>query len=364
MSDLIRLYSYWRSSAAFRVRIALNLKGLAYDYLAVNLVEGGGQQHASAFHKLNPQELVPVLVDGERVIRQSMSIIEYLAEVYHGAGVALLPPTARERARVRSIAQAVACDIHPLNNTRVLGYLGVHRSPVRTVEQATALARAIVARPGFELVGIMAYESQVAGVVNRPKGKPLLARTVDYVQKNSTAELRERRGAVVDAVRQIADLEFVNGGGTGSLERTAADPSVTEIAAGSGLFGPHLFDDYSHFSPAPAASFALTVVRKPKPTMATLLGGGWIASGPPAADRSPQLAWPEGLEYVRREGAGEVQSPVTGSAAAALTVGDRVWLRHTKAGELSEHLDEFVLVEGGRIVGTVPTYRGEGKAFL
>lgn len=124
MSDLIRLYSYWRSSAAFRVRIALNLKGLAYDYLAVNLVEGGGQQHASAYHKLNPQELVPVLVDGERVIRQSMSIIEYLAEVYHGTGVALLPPTARERARVRSIAQAVACDIHPLNNTRVLGYLG------------------------------------------------------------------------------------------------------------------------------------------------------------------------------------------------------------------------------------------------
>ena len=258
----------------------------------------------------------------------------------------------------------VAIELDAAWQSRVLGYLGVHRSPVRTVEQATALARAIVARPGFELVGIMAYESQVAGVVNRPKGKPLLARTVDYVQKNSTAELRERRGAVVDAVRQIADLEFVNGGGTGSLERTAADPSVTEIAAGSGLFGPHLFDDYSHFSPAPAASFALTVVRKPKPTMATLLGGGWIASGPPAADRSPQLAWPEGLEYVRREGAGEVQSPVTGSAAAALTVGDRVWLRHTKAGELSEHLDEFVLVEGGRIVGTVPTYRGEGKAFL
>lgn len=258
----------------------------------------------------------------------------------------------------------VAIELDAAWQSRVLGYLGVHRSPVRTVEQATALARAIVARPGFELVGMMAYESQVAGVVNRPKGKPLLARTVDYVQKNSTAELRERRGAVVDAVRQIADLEFVNGGGTGSLERTAADPSVTEIAAGSGLFGPHLFDDYSHFSPAPAASFALTVVRKPKPTMATLLGGGWIASGPPAADRSPRLAWPEGLDYVRREGAGEVQSPVTGIAAAALTVGDRVWLRHTKAGELSEHLDEFVLVEGGRIVGTVPTYRGEGKAFL
>ncbi len=122
MSDLIRLYSYWRSSAAYRVRIALNLKGLRYDYLTVNLA-GSGEQHGTPFHQINPQELIPVLIDGERVIRQSMSIIEYLAEVYHTAGYALMPPTARERSRVRSIAQLIACDIHPLNNLRVLGQL-------------------------------------------------------------------------------------------------------------------------------------------------------------------------------------------------------------------------------------------------
>jgi maleylacetoacetate isomerase len=122
VSDLIRLYSYWRSSAAYRVRIALNLKGLRYDYLAVDLA-GNGEQHGAPFRKLNPQELIPVLIDGERVIRQSMSIIEYLAEVYHTAGYALMPPTARERSRVRSIAQLIACDIHPLNNLRVLGQL-------------------------------------------------------------------------------------------------------------------------------------------------------------------------------------------------------------------------------------------------
>jgi D-serine deaminase-like pyridoxal phosphate-dependent protein len=246
----------------------------------------------------------------------------------------------------------------------VLGYLGVYRSPVQTVDDALALGRAIVERPGFTLVGMMAYEAQIAGVVNRPAGRPILGRTVDYVQKNSTIELHERRGAVVAALRGIADLEFVNGGGTGSLERTSSDPSVTEIAAGSGLFGPHLFDGYSHFQPAPAASFALSVVRKPAPDMATLLGGGWIASGPPAADRMPRLAWPEGLEYVAREAAGEVQSPLRGRAAAGLAVGDRVWLRHTKAGELSEHLGEFAMVDGDRIVETMPTYRGEGKAFL
>ncbi len=258
----------------------------------------------------------------------------------------------------------VAIELNASWRSKVLGYLGVYRSPVQGVADAVALAREVVGRPGFRLVGMMAYEAQIAGVVNRPKGKPLLGRVVDYMQKNSSAELNARRGEVVAALRELADLEFVNGGGTGSLERTSSDPSVTEIAAGSGLFGPHLFDGYSHFQPAPAAAFSLSVVRKPTPDMATLLGGGWIASGPPAADRMPQLAYPEGLEYVAREAAGEVQSPLRGAAAAALQVGDRVWLRHTKAGEISEHLNEFAVVDDGRIVETLPTYRGEGKAFL
>jgi len=269
----------------------------------------------------------------------------------------VLPPGRRETIRV-------ALELDASWQSKALGYLGVYRSPVRTVAQARKLGAAIVARPGFRLVGMMAYEAQIAGVINRPTGKPVLARTVDYMQKHSTVELHERRGAVVAALRELTELEFVNGGGTGSLERTAADPSVTEIAAGSGLFGPHLFDGYSHFQPAPAAAFALSVVRKPTPAMATLLGGGWIASGPPADDRMPKLAWPTGLRYVAREAAGEVQSPLRGPAAAALQVGDRVWLRHTKAGELAEHLQEFAMVDDGVIVETMKTYRGEGKAFL
>jgi maleylacetoacetate isomerase len=121
-NDSIKLYSYWRSSAAFRVRIALNLKGLVYDIMSVHLTDAGGQQHATSFRELNPQELIPVLVDGVRVIRQSMAIIEYLDEVYDGERK-ILPATARERARVRALAQMVACDIHPLNNLRVMQYL-------------------------------------------------------------------------------------------------------------------------------------------------------------------------------------------------------------------------------------------------
>lgn len=117
----LTLYGYWRSSASYRVRIALNLKGLPYTNKAVHLVRNGGEQHTAAFHALNPQESVPLLVDGERAIRQSLAIIEYLDETYGGA--MLLPTVARDRAHVRALALLVACDIHPLNNLRVMQYL-------------------------------------------------------------------------------------------------------------------------------------------------------------------------------------------------------------------------------------------------
>jgi D-serine deaminase-like pyridoxal phosphate-dependent protein len=262
---------------------------------------------------------------------------------------AVLPPKKRNALRV-------CLELDASLDAPVLGHLGVRRSPVHTPAQARALAEQIVRRPGFVLVGIMAYEAQIAGVTNR--GKPV----VQAMQRSSARELAERRGAAVAAVRDLAELEFVNGGGTGSLESTHADPSVTEIAAGSGLFGPHLFDGYRQFTPAPAAAFALSVVRRPTENIATLLGGGWIASGPAQQDRLPQLAWPQGLRMLPREGAGEVQTPVT--PASGLGIGDRVWLRHTKAGELSEHLNAFAVVRGGAVVAEFPTYRGEGTAFL
>jgi D-serine deaminase-like pyridoxal phosphate-dependent protein len=249
-------------------------------------------------------------------------------------------------------------------NSRLFGHIGTWRSPVHSVADAAALARQIVARPGFDLVGMMAYEGQIAGVADRPAGHPVRGVAMRWMQRNSASELASRRAAAVAAVRRIADLEFVNGGGTGSLESTSAEPAVTEIAAGSGLFGPHLFDGYSRFRPAPAAAFALAVVRKPAPDVATLLGGGWIASGPAAGDRLPQPVWPQHLALMPREGAGEVQTPVRGSGARALKVGDRVWMRHTKAGELSEHLARFAVVDGDRIVEMLPTYRGEGRVFL
>jgi D-serine deaminase-like pyridoxal phosphate-dependent protein len=242
--------------------------------------------------------------------------------------------------------------------------IGARRSPVRTPEQAAALAREALARDELRVDGLMSYEAHIAGLGDRPPGRPLIGAAIRAMQRASGRELASRRAAVVAAVRAVAPLRFVNGGGTGSVERTAAEPAVTEVAAGSGLYGPTLFDAYASFSPEPAAMFALPVVRRPDERTATALGGGYPASGAAGPDRLPAPHLPPGLRLDRQEGAGEVQTPLRGPAASALRVGNRVWMRHAKAGELCERFNELHLVCGEAVVGTVPTYRGEGKAFL
>ena len=234
-------------------------------------------------------------------------------------------------------------------------HLGVRRSPLRTPADATALAKAASAQ-GFRVVGVMFYEAQIAGL-------PDSSQAVRLMKRVSAAELARRRGAVVRAVQEVAgELEIVNSGGTGSVEISSADPVVTEVTAGSGLFVPTLFDNYRAFESRPALFFALPVVRRPAPGIATLFGGGYIASGPAGKSRLPGPV-ARGLRLIGTEGAGEVQTPVRGAAADALQVGDRVWFRHAKAGELCERFDTMHVVQDGVITESVPTYRGEGRTF-
>ena len=234
-------------------------------------------------------------------------------------------------------------------------HLGVRRSPLREAGEVATVARAAQAA-GLVVVGLMFYDAQVAGL---PDSSP----AVRLVKRRSTRELLGRRAEVVAAVREVADLEFVNGGGTGSLHVASRDPSLTEVAAGSGLFGPTLFDGYRSFRPRPAAAFALPVVRRPAPGVVTVAGGGYIASGPPDWSRVPSVLAPKGLRLLRAEGAGEVQTPLRGPAADALGIGDLVWFRHAKAGELCERFDELHLLRGEELVEAVPTYRGEAATF-
>lgn len=242
-------------------------------------------------------------------------------------------------------------------------HIGARRSPLHTPSQARGFAEQISRRAGFRLVGLMGYEGQIAGLGDAPPGNPARARAVRFIQARSAAELNERRAAAVTLIRQVADLEFVNGGGTGSLETTREDGSVTELAAGSGLIGPTLFDAYTRFRPRAALLYALPVVRKPAPDIATLFAGGYLASGTGTRDRLPRPYLPAGLSLTGTEGAGEVQTPVRGRAAAALRVGDRVWLRHAKAGELAERFTHYHLLDEHNTVTATPTYRGEAQSF-
>jgi D-serine deaminase-like pyridoxal phosphate-dependent protein len=242
--------------------------------------------------------------------------------------------------------------------------IGAKRSPLHTPEQARRLAEAIVAHPAVTLVGMMSYEGHIAGQGDKIAGARAKSMVIARMQQASYAELHERRAAAVAAVSQVAPLAFVNAGGTGDLERVATEPAMTEATAGSGFYAPTLFDSYSSFRLQPAALFALPISRRPGPGTVTALGGGYLASGPGAKDRMPTPYLPQGLKLDAMEGTGEVQTPLHGKAADGLRVGDSVYFRHTKAGELCERFNTVHLVEGDRIVDEVPTYRGEGQCFL
>jgi maleylacetoacetate isomerase/maleylpyruvate isomerase len=154
------LYSYWRSSAAYRVRIALNLKGLDYETRPVHLVRNGGEQHSADYRALNPQETVPCLLDGDRVLTQSLAIMEYLDEMYPAEEAALLPMDARGRAQVRALSLAVACDIHPLGNLRVLQHLETRLGA--SEEQRAAWSRYWIDL-GFKALETMLDDSAATG---------------------------------------------------------------------------------------------------------------------------------------------------------------------------------------------------------
>lgn len=246
--------------------------------------------------------------------------------------------------------------------------IGPKRSPLRTAEQVLAVVRHARRTDGVRVDALMAYDGHIAGVGDEPPGRPLRARAIQLMQRSSLRELHDRVPRIVEAAqRELAPdggLALVNVGGTGSLSRIRDLTAATELTAGSGFYAPTLFDAYRHLTLQPAAFFVLTVVRRPGSQIATVLGGGYIASGPSGDDRVPTPIYPLGLHLDRDEGAGEVQTPLLGEGAAGLAIGDRVVFRHAKAGELCERFASLHLVAGDQLIDRVPTYRGAGHTFL
>lgn len=237
-------------------------------------------------------------------------------------------------------------------------WFGVRRSPLRTLQDVQKLLSDLPAQ--VQIKGLMGYEAQVAGLGNRGVLGPIIR----FLQRRSHADYARRRGEIVAWLKQHHTLDVVNGGGTGSLEWSHQDPGIDEVTVGSGFYSPALFDHYVNFQHAPAAFFAVPVVRRPATGMWTALGGGYTASGEINVNKRPVPYLPAGIKLVDQEGCGEVQTPFNYTGTDKLTLGDPVFFRHAKAGELCERFNEMLFVRKGQITERAPTYRGLGKAFL
>lgn len=272
-----------------------------------------------------------------------------------------LAAAAQKAKTVLAVVAEVDLSYRPVDSL----HLGVRRSPLRTAADVVALAHQVRARPSLRLHGVMGYEAQIAGVTdNNPFSRALNApkRAVKLLSKRPVATTRAQ---VAKALQQNGySIRLFNGGGTGSLRWSTTEDALTEVTAGSGYVDSHLFSYYRDLRLVPAAFFALQVVRRPTADIVTCHGGGYVASGEAGPDRLPVPALPPGLKLLSFEGAGEVQTPVVLPAGTTVKLGDPIFFRHAKAGELAEHFAEYLLVRGDRVVERAPTYRGLGRCFL
>jgi D-serine deaminase-like pyridoxal phosphate-dependent protein len=275
-----------------------------------------------------------------------------------------LPPLAAA-ARAAGTRIPVVIDVDMSWRPVAAVHVGVRRSPLRDPDAVVAVARAIAAHPSLVFAGIMGYEAQIAGVQDAAPHAAWQNPLKRALKAGSRPAVARTRAAVVAALRAATlPLAIVNGGGTGSADWSASDDALSEVTVGSGFLVGHLFDHYAGLALAPALFFALQATRRPTARIVTCHGGGWIASGPGAADRLPQPVFPAGARLLPLEGAGEVQTPVALPDGADVTLGGPVFFRPAKSGELAEHFDEYLCLRGDRLDSRAATYRGLHQRFL
>ncbi|MBI2335606.1 MAG: alanine racemase [Deltaproteobacteria bacterium] len=244
-------------------------------------------------------------------------------------------------------------------------HLGVYRSSIRNIADFSRLLDRIQNAAYLQLAGIMGYEAQIAGL---PDQNPFSATTnfiKKWVRQRSKKIVYEKRKRIVELLNQKKiSLDFFNGGGTGSLTSTLEEPWISEVTAGSGFLQSHLFDYYQDNVNEPAFCFGLPITRIPEKGIVTCQSGGFIASGTLSPDKAPQVFLPKHLEPISNEGFGEVQTPLKTLESNKLSMGDPIFFRPAKAGEIAERFNEYVLIQGGQIVDRVKTYRGLGWNFF
>lgn len=239
---------------------------------------------------------------------------------------------------------------------------GVFRSNIESNKSLEAFLKHLNKLNNVKLDGLMGYEAQIAGVTD--KGVDIRNSIIRRMKKSSIKCIKKRRQEAVEMIETAGHkLRFVNGGGTGSLESTQAEQSVTEVTIGSGFYNPHLFDNYVNFNLEPAMFYGIEITRKPNAETYTCHSGGYIASGCIEKIKAPIIHLPTSGYFDEREGAGEVQTPVRfKNLQENINIGDPIFLRHAKSGELLERFNKVLFLENNKL-REVPTYRGEGQSF-
>lgn len=243
-------------------------------------------------------------------------------------------------------------------------HFGVWRSSITNNNKLQVLLDEIKKSDFVKLDGLMGYEAQIAGLGDNVKGdfkNPI----IKFLKKKSIKEVHKRRTSAIKLIQKNGfKLRFINGGGTGSIKETLQEEKITEVTVGSGFYNPHLFDNYSTFKLEPAAGFAVQIVRKPKENYFTCHGGGYIASGGIEKLKEPKIYLPKNVKLDTNEGCGEVQTPIIYKGKENLKIGDPIFFRHAKSGELCERFNELYLIRNNKIIDKITTYRGDGFAYL
>lgn len=291
-------------------------------------------------------------------------------QVKLGAIITLMIDSIEHISRLEKIAQEEAGSFYVCMDidlsSQIYGiHFGVYRSPIRTVNEAKAIVEKLLQSPYIILDGIMGYEAQIAGVTDTDPKQAAKGWLIRHMKRKSAKEVVKKRKSVMKMLNKAnVSLRFVNGGGTGSLYRTAKERIVTEVTVGSGFFNSHLFDKYKGFQYKPAAGFAITITRIPEKHIYTCFGGGYVASGAVGEDKLPEVFLPNGAILIKNEGVGEVQTPIKYKGSIPLTYGDPIFFRHSKAGELCERFNTLYMIQDGEVKAAYNTYRGDGKCFL
>ncbi|MGM8884487.1 alanine racemase [Psychrobacter sp. 1U2] len=256
-------------------------------------------------------------------------------------------------------------------------YFGTKRSALMDTKDVKKLLKHIKKCPNVTVSAAMGYEAQIAGLAEHVPGKALLTPAIRLLKQRSKKQVSKRRSSIVAWLKkQGYTLELVNGGGSGSMDFTSSQPEITEITVGSAYYKPAYFDHMDSMEAfQPAVGFVLPVTRQPEKGVITCHGGGFIASGAVGEDKAPSIHYPSGLSILADEGFGEVQTPMAIAKPAAINIGNYVWCRHAKAGELCEHFNELIGYRQAAQVttandkkakkefDTMMTYRGAGQCF-